>query len=88
MADRENYRIQVFDSEGRFLKQWTHIGAPWGLDLASDGFLYMSDRYNDRVLKLDLDGKIPGASGAIYTAEILNWRPQKFIPAKPTRSTP
>ncbi|MSV30609.1 MAG: hypothetical protein EXQ52_17970 [Bryobacterales bacterium] len=109
VADRENYRIQIFDSEGRFLKQWTHIGAPWGLDLARDGFLYMSDGYNNRVLKLDLDGKILGAfgapgkapgefsfvhhlavspSGAIYTAEILNWRPQKFIPAKPTRSTP
>jgi hypothetical protein len=59
------------------------------------------DGYNNRVLKLDLEGKILGTygapgrlpgrfsyvhnvsigtDGAVYTAEILNWRPQKFLP--------
>ena len=101
VADRENYRIQVFDGEGKFLGQWTHVGAPWGLDLGPDGNLYMADGYNNRVLKLTLEGKILGAfgspgklpgqfsfvhhlavgpDGAVYTAEILNWRPQKFLP--------
>lgn len=101
VADRENYRIQIFDADGRFLTQWTHVGAPWGLDLSRDGHLYVADGYNNRVLKLTLEGKILGAfgssgklpgqfsyvhhlavgvDGAVYTAEILNWRPQKFIP--------
>ena len=31
VADRENYRIQVFDSEGNFQREWKGIGSPWGL---------------------------------------------------------
>jgi DNA-binding beta-propeller fold protein YncE len=100
VADRENYRIQIFNANGEFLQQWTHVGAPWGLYLTPDQTLYMCDGYNNRVLKLNLEGKILGAfgtpgkrlgefsyvhdlsvgpDGAIYTAEILNWRPQKFV---------
>jgi sugar lactone lactonase YvrE len=101
VADRENYRIQIFTPDGGFLKEWTHVGAPWGLHITPDQSLYMADGYNNRVLKLNLEGKILGALGApgklpgqfsyvhhlsvgsdgvIYTAEILNWRPQKFTP--------
>jgi DNA-binding beta-propeller fold protein YncE len=101
VADRENYRIQIFNSEGEFLQEWTHIGAPWGLYLTPDQTLYMADGYNNRLLKLNLEGKIlgtfggpgklpgefsyvhnvsVGSDGTIYTAEILNWRPQKFLP--------
>jgi len=101
VADRENYRIQVFDADGRYLTQWKEIGSPWGLALTKDNHLFMSDGYNNRIVKLSLDGKIVGAfgshgkqpgqfhychqlavapDGAVYTAEILNWRAQKFLP--------
>lgn len=63
VGDRENHRVQIFDSEGRFLTQWTHLGSPWGLFMGSDGLLYMCDGYNSRVLKLDLDGKVLGSFG-------------------------
>ena len=63
VADRENFRIQIFDSDGKFLKQWTHVGSPFGFEITDDGFLFMADGYNDRVLKLDLDGRIVGAIG-------------------------
>ncbi|MCE5307700.1 MAG: peptidyl-alpha-hydroxyglycine alpha-amidating lyase family protein [Acidobacteriales bacterium] len=100
VADRENYRLQVFTADGEFLQQWTHVGAPWGLSMAPDQTLYMCDGYNNRVLRLSLDGRILGAygtmgklpgqftyvhnltvgpDGAVYTAEVLNWRPQKFV---------
>jgi DNA-binding beta-propeller fold protein YncE len=101
VADRENYRVQVFDSEGTFVSEWKGIGSPWGLELTGDNHILMADGYNNRVVKLTLAGKPVGAfgshgktpgqfhychqlaagpDGAIYTAEILNWRPQKFIP--------
>jgi len=100
VADRENYRIQIFDLDGRFLAEWKNIGSPWGLALTLDNHILMSDGYNSRVVKLTREGKIVGAfgvhgklpgqfhychqlasapDGAVYTAEILNWRPQKFV---------
>lgn len=103
VADRENYRVQVFDADGNFLTQWKDIGAPWGLALSRDNHMFMTDGYNNRVVKLTLDGKVVGAfgtfgkapgqfhfchqlaiapDGAIYTAEILNWRAQKFVPER------
>src|ERR1700680_4191400 len=30
VADRANNRIEIFDQGGKFLKQWTHFGTPWG----------------------------------------------------------
>lgn len=101
VADRDNWRIQIFDGDGKFLGKWTDIGDPWGLDyFAKENAIYMSDGANDRVIKLSLDGKVLGtlgshgrtpgkfffphsiavdSTGAIYVAEIRNWRVQKFI---------
>ena len=31
VADRNNNRAQIFDTEGRFLGNWTQVGQPWGL---------------------------------------------------------
>lgn len=102
VADRLNQRIQIFDSNGKFLGKWTDIGAPWGLSYSrKENCIYMADGLNNRVLKLSLDGKVQGAlggygktlgkldfahniavdsAGAIYVAEIKNWRVQKFAP--------
>lgn len=63
VGDRENYRVQIFDADGKFLTQWKHVGSPWGLQLHSDGTLFMSDGHNDRILKMDLDGKVLGTFG-------------------------
>ncbi len=63
VGDRENYRIQVFDADGEFLHQWKHVGSPWGLDITADQTIFMADGRNNRVLKLDLDGKILGVLG-------------------------
>lgn len=101
VGDRENYRMQVFDADGKFLTQWKHVGSPWGLYITEDQALFMCDGHNNRILKLNLEGqilgtlgspgKLPGQldfshhlsvgkSGAIYVAEIKNWRAQKFAP--------
>jgi YVTN family beta-propeller protein len=65
VGDRENNRIQIFDTDGNFVREWDKIGSPWGLFITPgpDQVIYMSDGAANRVLKLDLNGNILGAFG-------------------------
>ena len=62
VADPRNGRIQVFDSNGKFLAKWSvpEWGQPVGFeDLAIDshrGRLYASSVHTDAVLVFDLNG--------------------------------
>jgi DNA-binding beta-propeller fold protein YncE len=60
VGDRENARIQVFDINGRFLREW-RVGHPFGLVITPDHFIYMCDAIAGRILKIDHDGKVVGA---------------------------
>jgi DNA-binding beta-propeller fold protein YncE len=62
VGDRENRRVQVFDAEGQFVKQWTHVGSPWWLCFTPKQTIFLTDGYNNRLLKLDADGKILGST--------------------------
>jgi hypothetical protein len=65
VGDRENNRIQVFDGDGNFLKQFTNVGAPWAICITPgpNQVLYTSDSNPGQIYKLDLDGKILGVFG-------------------------
>ncbi|MCI0515911.1 peptidyl-alpha-hydroxyglycine alpha-amidating lyase family protein [candidate division KSB1 bacterium] len=63
VGDRDNLRLQIFDLDGNHQATWTHVGAPWGLDLAADGSFIMTDGYAERVVRFDTHGKILGALG-------------------------
>lgn len=71
VGDRENKRIQVFDSEGSFKTQFTNIGAPYAICITPGPrqFLYTSNSNpstsmdNGEIYKLGLDGKILGKFG-------------------------
>jgi DNA-binding beta-propeller fold protein YncE len=41
VADRNNVRVQVFDSTGKFLDQWTDLMVPWGLSITKDNDLWV-----------------------------------------------
>jgi DNA-binding beta-propeller fold protein YncE len=43
VADRGNLRIQIFDSNGKFLAQWKQFGAPCGLYIDKSDTLYAVD---------------------------------------------
>ena len=43
VADRENARIQIFTPDGKFLAQWEDVGHPYGLALARDQQLFVTD---------------------------------------------
>tara|TARA_R110000824_G_scaffold315042_1_gene501999 strand:+ start:21994 stop:22956 length:963 start_codon:yes stop_codon:yes gene_type:complete len=63
VADRENLRIQIFDTEGKHLDQWSFNTLVCALYLHDDGFLYMTTGFDGELAKLDLNGEILGAIG-------------------------
>jgi peptidylamidoglycolate lyase len=68
VADRSNNRVQIFDSNGKFLGQWksAELGRPWDVFAGPDGMIYVIDGGDlkpnppdrGRISKLNLDGKI------------------------------
>ena len=44
-------RVDIFDPEHKHIKSIPNLSSPWGLALDNDGFLYVADRGNNRVLK-------------------------------------
>lgn len=57
VGDRENNRVQVFTADGRFLREWRHMGAPFGLFLTPDQRLFLADGRAHTVSLFDLMGK-------------------------------
>jgi hypothetical protein len=57
-------RIQIFDAEGTFLKEWRDIGYPYGLFITPNQHVWMIDGGYDRIVELDQNGKIIGALGS------------------------
>jgi len=73
VSDRENNRIQIFDPNGKFIRQWTHLGATQGMVMKlGDDLWILSHRDNienltydtlaGRIMHIDIQtGKILGA---------------------------
>ena len=64
VADRNRWRVQIFSPDGVFLRQWTHVGKPFGIVCAGVGYLYVCDGTNARVTKVDRSGRVAGFFGA------------------------
>ena len=64
VADRENQRIQIFDTEGAFIKELKYAGLPCSIQFA-DQYLYMVNGFAGQVLRMDLDGKVLAATGKV-----------------------
>ncbi len=71
VGDRGNRRIQVFDNDGNFKTQYTHVGAPWAVCITPGPhqYLYSSNSNgtgsmdNGEIYKMELDGKVLGKFG-------------------------
>lgn len=57
VVDRENYRIQIFDKEGKFLDQWTDLSRPTDMVIDSEQVVYVSE-LNQRVSLFSIEGKL------------------------------
>jgi streptogramin lyase len=63
IADRSNERIQVFDADGTYIRESRHPGTPCGLCLSGDQHMFMAHGHTGLIMKLDLQGKVLGATG-------------------------
>lgn len=72
VADRDNRRIQVFDTDGTFKTQFRNVGTPWAICITPgpQQVMYVSNSnppnnldYDGEILKMTLDGRILGKFG-------------------------
>jgi sugar lactone lactonase YvrE len=63
VADRNNARIQVFDGDGKYIRESKHPGPPCGLFLSPDQTLWLAHGHAGKIMKLDLDGNVLGSTG-------------------------
>jgi hypothetical protein len=59
VSDRENRRIEVFDSNGKFLTQWPNVGGFSGLAITKDQHIWAAG--GSQVLLFNLDGQVLGS---------------------------
>ena len=57
IADRENSRVQIFDSEGKFLEQWTDLLRPTHVYMDKDETVYISELCR-RISIFSIDGHL------------------------------
>jgi DNA-binding beta-propeller fold protein YncE len=62
VTDRENQRIQIFDADGKFIKELKYAGLPCALDIGNQ-YIYMVNGFAGQVLRLDLNGTVLAATG-------------------------
>lgn len=62
VADRENERIQVFDEDGKFIREMKYAGLPCGMDIGKQ-YVYMVNGFAGQLLRMDLDGNVLAAVG-------------------------
>jgi DNA-binding beta-propeller fold protein YncE len=62
VTDRENQRIQIFDQDGKYIREVKYSGLPCALDIGKEN-IYMVNGFAGQLLKLDLDGKVLAAVG-------------------------
>ena len=73
VSDRENNRIQIFDSGGKLLKTWTHLGCTQGMYISPKNEMWIITHRNNsenvtydtlagQLMKIDVEsGKILGS---------------------------
>ena len=70
VADSKNHRVQVFDSNGTFVRSFGHKGEnagefkyPYGIAINKDRQIFVADRYNHRIQIFSWEGRHLGLFG-------------------------
>ena len=62
VTDRENQRLQIFNQDGKFIRQIKYAGLPCALDIGPK-YIYMVNGFAGQLLRMDLDGNVLAAVG-------------------------
>jgi len=62
VTDRENQRIEIFDANGKFVREVKYAGLPCSLDIGKQ-YIYMVNGFAGQLLRLDLKGNVLAATG-------------------------
>jgi DNA-binding beta-propeller fold protein YncE len=81
VGDRENARMQIFDLNGHYLREWK-VGHPFGLFITPDHFIYMSDAIAGRIFKINRDGKVVGALDGLPPDQARHFDPHSLAIGK------
>lgn len=63
VADRENMRVVIYDTEGQVLNEWHFDAMVCAVYLHDDGTMYMTTGFDGEWAILDGDGKVVGSLG-------------------------
>ena len=55
-TDFGNNRVQVFDSDGTFIRQWSGVSGPYAITVSPNGHVYVAENNGDRIHVFDSDG--------------------------------
>lgn len=64
VADRENMRVQRFDTNGDLQREWRFDAMVCALHLHDDGYMYITTGFDGEFAKVDMDGNVVGAIGS------------------------
>lgn len=62
VTDRENQRIEIFDQDGKYLRELKYKGLPCSIDIGPQN-IFMVNGFAGQILKLDLNGKVLAVQG-------------------------
>ena len=80
VSDTANNRIQVFDTDGNFIKKWGSLGTGNGQFARPDGIffeqmekaIYVADRQNHKIQVFDAEGRFVNQSAILDQIKQLN----------------
>jgi len=58
VGDRENYRVQIFDTEGNYLREWNDIPCPSYLFIDDEDRVYMTEALTRSLSIWTIDGRL------------------------------
>lgn len=70
VADRGNNRVQVYNTNLKFQKSFTGMGAPWSVCVTPGAtqYLYSGDGFTGKIYKYDMNGKLLGWAQTSFPA--------------------